>query len=198
MDLNALIYTTFIDPLLSGPREAVIENIDTSSKVIDIACGPGKLALEIAKHGAQVTGIDMDEGLISFASSRARKMGLWNAVFDVRDASDLLIYHEREFDIAVISMAVHQFEWTFAIEILRKMKHIAGKVIIADYNCPMPKGFSRTIAFGIERIARGDHYRNFRNYIARGGIRWFANAAGLTIGSTQTRGNGVFLVAVCD
>jgi ubiquinone/menaquinone biosynthesis C-methylase UbiE len=198
MSINALIYIAFIDPLLSGLRKAVLEAIDPSAKVIDIACGPGTLALEIAKTARHVTGIDLDKGLIAFASSRAKKRGLTNLTFKVQDASDLSDYNDGEFDAAVTSMAIHQFPEDLAMKILREMKRIARKVIIADYNCPMPHGFSRSIAYGIERITKGDHHKNFRNYMSRSGIGWFSITSGLEIKSKMMKGNGVFIVVVCD
>ncbi len=197
MTLNALIYTTFIDPLLSGLRKAVVENISQHSEVIDIACGPGTLALEIAQRAGHVTGIDLNEGLISHASARAGKKGISNLCFEIRDASYLSCYSNSRFDFAVTSMAVHQFPEELAVRILTEMRRIAKAVIIADYNCPMPRGFSRSLAYGIESIAKDDHGRNFLNYMKRGGVAWFAAAAGLTIKSTAIRGNGVFVVAVC-
>lgn len=195
--LNALIYTLFIDPLLSGLREAVYEKVHDSESVIDIACGTGKLAMYISGKAGQVTGIDLDEKLIKFADSRAKMKGLNNMTFRVQDATDLSAYSVGEFDIAVTSMAVHQFKEDLAINILREIKRISRKVIIADYNCPMPSGFIKSFAYGIESIIKGDHHRNFMNYMSRGGISWFAGSAGLSIQSSEIRGNGVFIVAVC-
>ncbi|MCU0461059.1 MAG: class I SAM-dependent methyltransferase [Bacteroidales bacterium] len=198
LKINALIYTALIDPLLSGLRRAVLEAIDPSATVIDIACGPGTLSLAMAQKANHVTGIDLDEKLISYASGTAGKKGIWNVSFALHDASDLSVYHDKKFDIAVTSMAIHQFPEDLAVKVLREMKRIAGKVIIADYNSPMPPGFSRTIAYGIERITKGDHHKNFRKYISRGGIGWFTAAAGLEIRSTIMKGNGVFTVVVCN
>jgi ubiquinone/menaquinone biosynthesis C-methylase UbiE len=197
VSLNALIYNLLIDPLLSGPRESVYEKVPDSANVIDIACGTGKLAINISGKAGNVTGIDLDEKLIKFADSRAKNKGLSNLTFKVQDATDLSEYHEGEFDIAVTSMAVHQFNEDLAINILREIKRISREVIIADYNCPMPSGFSKSLAYGIESIAKGDHHRNFMNYMSRGGISWFARSAGLSIQSSEIRGNGVFKVAVC-
>lgn len=197
MSFNAVIYTVIIDPLLSGLRRAAIDKIDPGSKVIDIACGPGTLAMQLAVKASSVTGIDLDANLISYAAERAAKRGIWNISFESRDASHLSAYRDAEFDIAVTSMAVHQFPEELALGILREMKRIAGKVIIADYNCPMPRGFSGSLAYGIERIAKGDHYRNFRNYMSRGGLQWFTSSSGLELTSEIIRGNGVFVVGVC-
>lgn len=198
MSFNILIYTALIDPLLSGIRKTVLEAVDPSSTVLDVACGPGTLSLAMAQKANHVTGIDLDEKLILYAAEAAGKKGLWNASFVMQDASDLSVYIDKKYDIAVTTMAVHQFPEELAIKILREMKRIANKVIIADYNCPIPQGFSRSIAYGIERITKGDHHRNFMNYMSRGGIGWFTAAAGLTIILTTIRGNGVFTVVVCN
>jgi len=197
ISFNALVYTLFIDPLLSGIRETVYEKVPESSNVIDIACGTGKLAIYISGKACRVTGIDLDEKLIKFADARAKNKGLSNLIFKVQDATELSVYPDGEFDIAVTSMAIHQFKEDLAIKVLREIKRIAQKIIIADYNCPMPSGFSKSLAYRIESIAKGDHHRNFMNYMSRGGISWFAGSAGLTIQSFETRGNGVFTVAVC-
>jgi len=68
---------------------------------------------------------------------------------------------------------------------------VYSTVIVADYNCPMPPGIYRSLAYGIEKFARGDHYRNFRNYMGVGGMEYFAGEAGLSIEYTTIRGRGV-------
>ncbi len=198
LNLNAFSYRIFIDPLLSGLRKTVTSKIIANAKVIDIACGTGTLAIETAVTARHVTAVDLDERLISFASARATKKDAANLSFELRDAADLSSYPDKEFDIALISMAIHQFQEETALKILREMKRIADKAIIADYNYPMPRGIYKSIAYGIERIAGGDHFRNFRNYNSRGGIKWFTTASGLTIRSFTVNENGVFAVIVCD
>lgn len=195
---KATLYNFFIDPLLAGLKRTVAENSAGASKVIDVACGTGTLACEIASAAEHVTGIDLDEGIISFASRRALNKGIQNVTFEVRDAVELTSYGERVFDAAVTSMSVHQFNEELAVRILAEMKRIARKVIIADYNCPMEAGLSSVIACGIERMARGDHYRNFRNYMQKGGIRWFTGHAGLEIRNEIVKSNGVFVVVICE
>jgi hypothetical protein len=94
-------------------------------------------------------------------------------------------------------MAVHQFEPQLAVKILTEMKRVASRVIIADYNHPLPQTLSGFAANSIEKMAGGDHYRNFRNYMSAGGINHFTNAAGMKINKTVARGNGVFVVVEC-
>ena len=70
----------------------------------------------------------------------------------------------------------------------------ASRVIVADYNFPMAPGIYRSLAYGIEKIAGGDHYRNFSNYMKVGGMEYFAREAGLAIESSTVRGRGVLVV----
>ncbi len=197
MNIKALFYSIFIDPLLSGLRQSVAEKIPPDATVIDIACGTGSLAVVIARRARFVTGIDLDTDLIRFASAGVKKKGIDNVSFLVKDATNLQDYTDKQFDAAVISMAVHQFSEELAVQILKEMKRIASKVIIADYNCPLPPGFSGTLVYSIEKLAKGDHYRNFSNYMSRGGLQWFTGSADLPIRSSVYRGKGVFVVAEC-
>lgn len=197
MNIKALFYSLFIDPLLSGLKKSVVEKIPPDATVIDIACGTGSLAAVIAPMAKHVTGIDLDADLIRFASDGLKKKGIDNVSFVVKDAANLQDYSDKQFDAAVISMAIHQFSEELAIQILKEMTRIASKVIIADYNCPLPSGLSGTVAYTIERLAKGDHFRNFSNYMSRGGLQWFTSSAGLPIKSSIFRANGVFVVAEC-
>jgi 2-polyprenyl-3-methyl-5-hydroxy-6-metoxy-1,4-benzoquinol methylase len=189
------LYKILIDPVLSGLHSCVVENIEPTQNVLDIACGTGSLSLAIALKAKSVIGIDLSEDMIITARRGASKKGIKNVQFDVSDASDISFYKDRQFDVAVTSMAVHQYNAELAIKVLAGMKRIASEVLIADYNHYMPQGYGRTLAWTIERIAGGDHYRNFRNYMQKGGIRWFAGEAGLRISSEVTRSGGIFLVA---
>ena len=183
---SGIIYKVLFDPILSTLHSTVLEDIAPGDKVIDVACGTGSQAMAIAKKASSVTGIDLSERMISTAKRTARKRGIGNVTFELRDATTLTMYGDKEFDVAVTSMAVHQFEASLAVAILKEMKRIAKKVIIVDYNCPASSGLYRAVVHGIERMAGDDHSRNFRIYMKNGGIRWFTDNAGLTIGKIDT------------
>ena len=191
---KGIIYSTVIDPMLSSLRRGVVGRVTSNDRVIDIACGPGTLAMDIALRAQSVTAIDIEEDIISYASQRAGRKGIANISFRALDASDLSCFADNEFDVAVTSMAIHQFEPELAIKILAEMKRIASRLIVADYNCPMSKGIFRSVAYGMEKLAGGDHYRNFRNYMAVGGMEYFAGEAGLAFVSSEIRGKGVLKV----
>ena len=198
MNVKAWSYDLFIEPLVAGLKRGVADRIHAGALVIDIACGPGSMAMSMAARARHVTGIDLDMDLIRYATERAGKYKIDNISFIVHDAADLSGFSDSQFDIAVTSMAIHQFSEELAVQLLGEMKRISSKVIIADYNYPMPHGLSRTVAYSIERMAGGDHYRNFLNYMSRGGLKWFTDSAALFIKSTSVRSSGVFLIAECE
>src|ERR1044072_8519592 len=50
--------------------------VQPGSKVLDVACGTGNLAIPAARKGAQVTGVDFATNLLEQARSRAEAQGL--------------------------------------------------------------------------------------------------------------------------
>lgn len=192
-----MLYQLFIDPLISGLRKSIVGRVGPEESIIDIACGTGALTLAMARKARHVTGIDLSEDMIVTARRQAEKSGMANVTIELRDASNLSCYTDNEFDLAVASMAMHQFESGLAVKILAEMGRIARRVIIADYNFSMRRNISSALAWSIEYMAAGDHYRNFRIYIQNGGMPWLAGMAGIRIGVTDISGGGVFVVSEC-
>jgi SAM-dependent methyltransferase len=192
---KGFVYQLFIDPLIGGLRRRVSAMTEPGETVIDVACGTGALSVALAGHVRHVTGIDLSEDMIVTARRMVQRKGISNVTFELLDATCLSCYDDHIFDVAVASMAMHQFKPEVAVKVLAEMGRIAKRVIIADYNCPMTPGPAAALAWGIERAAKGDHYRNFRKYMAGGGIRSLANTAGLSMTSNEVRGEGVFMIA---
>ncbi len=67
-------------------------------RILDLGCGEGKLALEIAATGAQVVGVDISDDLLA----RARERGL-----DARAMDGEALSFESEFDAVFSNAALH-------------------------------------------------------------------------------------------
>jgi len=76
-------------------------NLKPGTKVLDVACGTGNLALPAARAGALVTGVDLAPNLVEQARENAKREGL-RIQFDEGDA-EALPYEEGSFD-AVVTM----------------------------------------------------------------------------------------------
>jgi len=196
--INGLIYRGFIDPVLSSYYDKMTGEINPGDTVLDIASGTGSLALSISQIAVEVTGIDLSEEMVDLANRMAGKRNKENIEFMLKDASDLSLFKEDDFNVAVTSMAIHQFDPSLAVRILKEMQRIARKVIIMDYNHPIRKIIPRVVVLAIERIAGGDHYRNFRNYNSEGGLDYFIQKAGLTLRKEKLSKGATFRIVVCE
>lgn len=192
--IKGFLYRVFIDPLINGLRRGITSRIIPGEKVIDVACGTGALSVRMSARAGNVTGIDLSEDMIFTARSMVRRRRIQNVIFELLDATELGCYENKSFDTAVSTLAMHQFDPETAVKVLREMNRIAKRLIIADYNCPMKNGPAAWLSQAIERAAAGDHYRNFRIYMERGGLKRLAADAGLEVNSPEVRGEGVFII----
>ena len=190
-------YKFMIDPLLKHQHKKVLRHIDHNKKIIDVACGTGALALKLANQSTFITGIDMSESMIKMARSTQQKQGIENIKFMVMDATDLSVFQDDEFDIGLISMAIHQFPQEISIQILRAMKRIAKALLILDYNHQMPVGLGKIFIQTIEWLAGGLHHRSFREYMKNDGIYSILDECGLTITQDNQSKKSHFSIVQC-
>lgn len=72
---------------------------DKSTKILDIGCGTGRHAIELAKRGYSVVGIDLSESQLKRAREKAAQQNL-KIDFQRYDARELLF--KSEFDLAIM------------------------------------------------------------------------------------------------
>ena len=107
------------------------------SRVLDVACGTGNLAVIAARRGCQVTGIDIARNLIRQARDRAAAERL-HIDFREGDAEELP-FDDGQFDLVVSSFGVMFTPRpdTAAAE-LRRVTRSGGQVALANWT---PEGF---------------------------------------------------------
>ncbi len=83
-------------------RDHVIARVAPGGKVLEVAPGPGYLAIEIAKSGRQVTTLDISESFVRIAQENAKRAGV---TIDVRHGNaSAMPFPDASFDY-VVSMA---------------------------------------------------------------------------------------------
>lgn len=68
-------------------------------RILDVGCGPGRHALELARRGYRVHGVDISATFVDLAREAAGAEGLDGATFEVADARDLGF--DQRFDLAL-------------------------------------------------------------------------------------------------
>lgn len=194
---DAFIYKKLIDPILRPLHLELRSLIRENQTVLDIACGTGALAFLMSEKASRVVGIDLSNAMIDAANKVKEKKRLGNVDFFQMDAANLEQFHDGEFDVSTVSMAIHQFPQELCPVILIELKRISDEIIIADYAYPFSNSFGGIIARTIERFAGIEHHRNFRSFIDNGGLGPMLKTAGLTKIYESQRKYGIFSVVKC-
>lgn len=72
---------------------------DKTKTILDIGCGTGRHAIELARRGYSVTGIDLSESQLAKAQAKARKANV-AVTFLRRDARDF--HFDEQFDVVIM------------------------------------------------------------------------------------------------
>lgn len=111
--------------------------IEPGTRVLDVACGAGQIAIPAARAGARVTGVDIATNSIEQARARAQAEGL-EVRFDEGDA-EMLPYEAASFDL-VVSLIGAMFAprpERVAAELVRVCRP-GGRIVMANWT---PEGF---------------------------------------------------------
>lgn len=152
-----------------GAREFVSRlDLKPATRVLDVACGTGNLAIPAAKAGAEVIGVDIAPNLIEQANERSKAEGV-DARFEVGDAEDMP-YDDSSFDIVMTmfgAMFAPRPDVT-AAELIRVTKP-GGLIAMANWTpeaftgqmfktgakyVPPPPGMSPPLQWGMEEMVR--------------------------------------------
>jgi ubiquinone/menaquinone biosynthesis C-methylase UbiE len=175
----------FYDKLIAPNQDQLfgqIKNlVDANSIIIDVGCGTGRLAFSLADKCKSVLGIDLSKRNIDRANLTLLQNPDSKISFQNSDIEEINSKWQLHFDYAVLTYVIHEVNEEERINLLSEIIRVADKIIIADYLVPQPKGFRRYLSEIIEFIAGTEHYRNYKSFVANGGIKYLANKAELKI-----------------
>ncbi|MBW6536142.1 MAG: class I SAM-dependent methyltransferase [Mariniphaga sp.] len=195
---SGLFYSTVIDPVLAGMRKKVNREIPEGKKILDVACGTGAQVFELASSAKEVTGIDLSESMIRIAEQTKEKRNISNVHFRVCDATGNWKFTDKQFDMGIITMALHQFPPGNYKSILGEMKRVAHQIIIVDYAVPLPQNITGWGSRVAEFFAGREHHQNFRHFYRAGGLKNILAENNLTIQHKVFFAKGAFELVVCS
>ncbi|MGX7828843.1 class I SAM-dependent methyltransferase [Actinokineospora sp. 24-640] len=100
-------------------------------RVLDMACGPGGVALRAARMAGAVVGADTAEPMLALARAGAVEAGLGNTVFEVADLDDPP-YAPETFDAVACSLGVFfAADVTAAVARLWGLVRPGGRLVLA-------------------------------------------------------------------
>ena len=173
--MAAPFYDFLTAPFLKASRRGIVRAAKAQQcwRILDVACGTGELARMLAKAGIEVNGVDLSPAMLAVAR---RKSPPTVAYF--RGNAENLPFESACFDFVTISLALHEMPHKMSIgaagEILRVLSP-GGKLVVFDYASLHNRGSAVGLALMglVEKIAGGEHFRNFVRFTRNGGIEQF-------------------------
>ena len=190
----------FYDKLIAPNQDQLfgqIKNlVDADSLIIDVGCGTGRLAFVLADKCKSVLGIDLSKRNIDRAKLTLHQNPDSKISFKNSDVGEIISIGLRNFDYALLTYVIHEVNEEERINLLNEIAQVADKIIIGDYFVPKLSGFDGYFHEAIEFLAGAEHYKNYKSYMANGGITYLANKAGLKIMNEITNQPSTSHVAV--
>ncbi len=107
---------------LIGYHEFFTSNVDQNDRVLDIGCGNGSLAKDVAKYAKSVTGVEIDERLVAKAR---RQNSAENLEYRCADATKDL--SNEKFDVIIMSNVLEHID--DRVNFLKSIRPLADKFL---------------------------------------------------------------------
>ena len=185
-------YARVVDPFVSGLHGMVAELVEPGSKVLDVGCGTGNLALRLAPTAVEVVGVELSPAMAEYATRRLDGSTM-NVSIIVGDVTEVLAEKpDRYFDVATMALVLHEMPSAAREPVLREVTRVARRLLCLDYRVPMPKNLQGVRNRVIEALAGVEHFRAFRDFTRRGGTNGVATAYGLACKNIRYPDKGTF------
>jgi ubiquinone/menaquinone biosynthesis C-methylase UbiE len=170
----ARIYDPLIEPFMRAIREIAMRMLPPESGrwVLEVGCGTGSFLNLYARANCRVIGIDRSPAMAKAAGSKL----CGDAVVNTGDASQMP-YKDDAFDAIIMSMTLHEMHATIRSAVLKECSRVlnkSGRILVIEYH-PGPYRFpagvySKILSYVIEFAAGSEHFSNYRNFMAGGGL----------------------------
>lgn len=139
LEMARLMYQ---DKLITQAMGGLLEDIPRVSqarRILDVACGPGSWALEVAFNypKVEVVGFDLSNLMIQYANAQAKAQRLNNVRFLVTDARKPLDFANGWFDVVnarFISGFMRKEDWPGVVKELVRITRPGGVVRLTESN----------------------------------------------------------------
>jgi ubiquinone/menaquinone biosynthesis C-methylase UbiE len=181
----AKIYDRIFEPLNSGLRALGVRMFPPfeGMAVLDVGCGTGVHLERYQKAGCSVFGIDLSPAMLEVARKRLGE----GANLQIGDASNMP-YPDNEFDLIIMSTVLHEMPNSVRLAVINETQRILkedGRILLIDFHPgpirPLKGWLYKSLITLVEFSAGGEHYKNYRDYMANKGLPGLISSHGLTV-----------------
>jgi len=113
--------------------------VQSGDRALDLCCGTGDLALALARHGAEVTGIDFSPAMLEVAEARRQrnfKSQISNLKFMAGDALQIP-FPGASFDIVTVGYGLRNLtSWEKGLDEMRRVAKPGARLVVLDFGKP--------------------------------------------------------------
>ena len=167
---TAKVYDPILFPFIRPIRNKVIALVKQYQYklILDVCCGTGDQLKLLKQHGFNGEGIDLSDAMLSVAGKGEHKADC------IRQDATQMQYENTRFDLVMTAFSLHEKSHVSARKIVEEMVRVTaegGDILIVDYELSeKTSALSQMLIYFIEWVAGGEHYRNFKSYIEKGGL----------------------------
>jgi demethylmenaquinone methyltransferase/2-methoxy-6-polyprenyl-1,4-benzoquinol methylase len=136
-------------------RAADRAELKPGEAVLDVCCGTGDLAFELARRvspGGHVVGCDFSEPMLDLAREKAAERGVESVRFEWADALSLP-YDDGRFDAVTVGFGVRNFaDRDKGLRELARVLKPGGRLVILEFTEPRRPPFSTFYSLWFDRI----------------------------------------------
>jgi ubiquinone/menaquinone biosynthesis C-methylase UbiE len=166
------------------PREAM--------EVLDVGCGTGIQLACYQQAGCRVTGIDASPAMLELAR---RRLGQGASLY-LGDAA-AMPYPGQAFDLVMAATVLHEMPAKVRAAALGEMQRVlrpGGRILLIDFEAGPVRSLRGWVTRGViaaSEVAAGrSHHRNYRDFMAHGGLPPLVDAQGLSVGQRKIVSGG--------
>jgi demethylmenaquinone methyltransferase / 2-methoxy-6-polyprenyl-1,4-benzoquinol methylase len=109
--------------------------VQSAARVLDLCCGTGDVALDFARRGTQVVGLDFSEPMLAVAQARSRAEGL--TIDFVQADAMRLPFADAEFDAVTISYGLRNLaDISAGLREMYRVSKPGGRLLVLDFGKP--------------------------------------------------------------
>lgn len=164
--------------------------------ILDVGCGTGTHLDLYQRYKCNLYGLDMSPSMLEIAQKRLGD----TAKLDSGNAADMP-YENNNFDLIITMLSLHEMSPEIRFAAIKDMKRVLredGRMLLIDFNPgpiqPLQGWISKVIIFFSELAAGREHFRNYRNFIANGGLSTLTNHHNLKVEKEQILAGGTFVI----
>jgi ubiquinone/menaquinone biosynthesis C-methylase UbiE len=187
-------YDAFVEPLVRELRLIGMKMFPLfkGMSVLDIGCGTGTHLEIYQKAGCTVYGIDSSHAMLEVAREKLTE----RAELQLGEASHMP-FPPESFDLVLAMFLLHETPAHIRPSVMKEAKRVtkrSGRFLVIDYYpgvVRFPRGWLyKMVILFMEILAGRRHFRNYRDFLAKGGLEPLISKLGLTIDKKKITGGG--------